>query len=172
MPPEFTDNGAAFSADRRFRYSLWRWWKGGNKQKCCFIMLNPSTADENVLDPTVTRCVGFAEDWGFSGIIVVNLFALRATDPKELYEFGVNPNGGIENNQAIGAAVMQSACVVCAWGVHGALWNRGEDVKAMLDGFELACLGTTKDGHPKHPLYLRRDTQRRPFGQRMLATAR
>lgn len=172
MNPVFVDKGAVFDADRRFRYSLWRWWGEGNGQKCCFIMLNPSTADEDVLDPTVTRCVGFAQDWGFSGIMIANLFALRATDPKELYNCGVNPSGGVKNDQAIVAAALQSACVVCAWGVHGALWNRGEDVKELLRSFEPVCLGVTKDGHPKHPLYLRKDTQRRPFGRRTLVEAR
>lgn len=170
MLPEFTDKGAAFSDDRRYRYSLWRWWGGGNGQKCCFIMLNPSTADENVLDPTVTRCVGFARDWGFSGLVIANIFAFRATNPKELYRT-IAPVGP-ENDGAILAAALQSGCVVCAWGTHGEHMHRAATVKNLLAAYEPVCLGVTKDGHPKHPLYLRRDTQRRPFGQRMPVASR
>lgn len=170
MSPEFKDKGATFSDDRRYRYLLWRWWGDGSGQKCCFVMLNPSTADENVLDPTVTRCVGFAHGWGFSGIVVANIFALRATKPKELYR-STGPIGS-KNDQAIAAAALQSACVVCAWGVHGGYMHRGEEVKQLLANFEPVCLGMTRDGYPKHPLYLKRDTQRRPFGRRAVAAVR
>ena len=164
MPtPEFTDKGATFSSDRVYRYALWRRWEGGDGQDCVFIMLNPSTADESVLDPTVTRCVGFARDWGYSGLIVANIFALRATDPRKLLT-AVDPIGP-QNNQALIAAVLRASCVICAWGVHGKLNDREHEVLELLNSRKLECLGVTKGGHPKHPLYLKRDTQRRPFGQ-------
>lgn len=158
--PEFKDSGASFDKIRRYRYSLWRWWGEGNGEKCNFVMLNPSTADENVLDPTVRRCAGFAYDWGYSGLTVTNLFALRSTDPKELYR-AVGPTGGKENDNAILAAAMTSGCVVCAWGVHGVHMNRGKRVAQLLAEFEPVCLGLTREGQPKHPLYLKKSTKRR-----------
>lgn len=163
MLPEFIDSGATFSDDRSYRYSLWRWWGVGNGQKCCFVMLNPSTADENVLDPTVTRCVGFARDWGFSGIVVANIFALRSTNPKELYK-SADPVGP-RNDEAITGAALQAARVVCAWGTHGAYRDRGEAVRRLLADFEPKCFGLTGGGHPKHPLYLRRDTELVPLNR-------
>ena len=163
MPPEFTSKGATFGPDRIYRYMLWRKWEGGNQQDCVFIMLNPSTADEDVLDPTVTRCVGFARDWGYSGLIVANIFALRATDPRVLIR-AAEPVGP-DNNKVLAVATARSNCIICAWGVHGKLNDRGQAVLALLSGRTLECLGVTKNGHPKHPLYLKRDTQRRPFGQ-------
>ena len=157
--PEFKDSGAAFDKIRRYRYSLWRWWGEGNGEKCCFVMLNPSTADENVLDPTIRRCVGFAHGWGYSGLVVVNLFALRATYPREIYN-AVNPTGGRENDDAILAAATMSGCVVCAWGAHGVYMHRGRRVVKMLAEFGPVCLGLTKEGQPKHPLYLKKSTER------------
>lgn len=146
---------AAFDPTRTYRYSLYREW-GDPSHKAVFVMLNPSTADEVRLDPTVTRCCGYARRWGYGCIEVVNIFALRSTDPKGL--LAVEDPVGPENDRHILAAVADAALVVAAWGVHGALQGRDRIVRGLLaDRCVLYCLGTTKDGHPKHPLYLRRD---------------
>jgi len=161
---EFVHSDATFDKTERYRYRLERCWKEHPLRLCNFVMLNPSTADAFVLDPTVTRCVGFARDWGFDGLIVTNIFALRSTDPKKLYT--VDDPVGPDNDAAILAAAYQSELVVAAWGTHGKLHDRGERVASELRhavGDALRCLGVTKHGHPKHPLYLRRDMQPEPF---------
>ena len=126
-------------------------------------MLNPSTADGEVDDPTIRRCVGFAKKWGYSGITVVNLFALRTTDPNDLYRVSrdndVYPIGP-DNDNAIIAGAATSDCVVCAWGAHGSYMGRGPQVIKMIGTLKSMCLGMTKGGQPKHPLYLRNDTKR------------
>jgi hypothetical protein len=120
-------------------------------------MLNPSTADASVDDPTIRRCMGFAMRWEFDGIEVVNLFALRSTDPKALYR-EIDPIG-IANDAAIGTAAHASELLVCAWGAHGSHDLRGYAVRDALIGLEPMAFGFTKSGQPKHPLYLRSDSQ-------------
>lgn len=152
---------AIFDPTRTYRYSLYREW-GDPSHKATFIMLNPSTADEVRLDPTVTRCCGYAKRWGYGAIEVVNIFAYRSTDPKGL--LAVADPVGKENDHYILAAVEDAALVVAAWGVHGALQDRGRIVQDLLaDRCALTSLGVTKDGHPRHPLYLRADALPTPF---------
>ena len=155
MNDRFTSAGAKFDSERRFRYTLWRIWANGGARYVNFVMLNPSTADENVLDPTVTRCVGYAQDWGYDALFVTNLFALRATNPRELYKCP-DPVGPA-NDQWIWETADHAGLVVCAWGTHGKLNGRGLQVAEKLQLFRPKCLGLTKQGHPKHPLYLRKD---------------
>jgi hypothetical protein len=124
-------------------------------------MLNPSTATESVLDPTVRRCMGFSRQWGCGGLRVVNLFALRATDPKQLKE--AQDPVGPENDKCIKAAVASAELVVCAWGTHGKLLGRGAAVQKLLAYRHLHHLGLTKEGHPKHPLYLKKDLLPIPY---------
>lgn len=127
-----------------------------------FIGLNPSTADESNNDPTVTRMMGFARSWGYVRLIVCNIFAFRATDPDEMKR-AANPIGEQRgrlnvNDEAIKTAADESALVVCAWGNHGAFLQRGDWVTKILQwnpSRSLKCLGTNKDGSPKHPLYIR-----------------
>lgn len=143
---------ATFSADRQYRYRLSRVFSPG--QRVCFIMLNPSTADASVTDPTVERCLRFARSWGAGQVEVVNLFALRSTDPQGLYR---HPDPvGPGNDEVIVAAARCATMVVAAWGVHGALHGRGDQVMTALRqaNVRLMALGRTKDGHPRHPLYL------------------
>jgi hypothetical protein len=121
-----------------------------------FIMLNPSTADATADDPTIRRCRAFAHNWGCDGVIVANLYALRATDPAELWTHPrpVGPrNNGHLRELAVGAAE-----IVCAWGAH-ARQARVQEVVSMLRASDarLRCLGITKDGAPRHPLYVRGD---------------
>lgn len=159
MPePEYTDRGATFSLDARetYRYRLWRSWNGAQwyDRKITFIMLNPSTADAQVLDPTVRRCVGYAQELGFERMEVVNLFALRSTDPAALKQASdpVGPN----NNFYIQKVVASSDLVIAAWGVHGNYQDRAKEVLALLDWKDIFCLAVTKHGIPGHPLYLKK----------------
>jgi len=124
-----------------------------------FVMLNPSIADHELDDPTIRRCMGFAEDNGFHGITVMNLFALRATNPAELK--GHPDPVGPENNEHLAALVKAYPKVVCAWGASADPQRVADAVKIMKASnpdVKLLCFGTTKDGSPCHPLYLKRDS--------------
>ena len=145
-----------------YRYRLTRTW--GEARPACFIMLNPSVADATQDDPTIRRCVGFARAWGCGGIVVVNLYAFRATDPKGLRSAAC-PTIGPDNDQHIREAVKRSIPVVCAWGVHGERGGRDVAVKGWLRsvGIVPVCLGTTKDGHPRHPLYVHSQQALEPY---------
>lgn len=163
---------ARFSDDRRMRYRLARSLTDSpiivrdSIVECArgvtFLMLNPSTADAFQLDPTVRRCVGFARDWGADVLQVVNIFALRATDPRELYEPGASIGDDHLNDGELMAACIGDGVsrVIGAWGAHGAWRDRGRQVLRMLMrvGCKLEHLGLTKRGHPKHPLYLKSST--------------
>lgn len=146
-------SAAGLSPDGMYRYWLRRTWNE-DKPVVCFIMLNPSTADAHVDDATIRRCVGFAKSWGYGALSVVNLFAYRATDPKELSK-AADPIGP-ENDVCIEATTLNRR-VVCAWGCGGELKGRAKEVLESLRRREIdvRCLGTTKDGHPRHPLYVK-----------------
>lgn len=146
--------GALFSPCRKYRYSLWRIWDV-NLPRCCFIGLNPSTADEVIDDPTIRRCIRFARDWGFGSYYMLNIFAWRDTDPRGM-KAAAEPIGE-KNDHEIIVTTTNSHLTVAAWGVHGAYCGRGQAVRGLVE--KLHHLGLTKDGHPKHPLYLRADTQ-------------
>lgn len=155
------DQGAEFDLSLRYRYRLWRTWDT-TRPAAVFCMLNPSTADAEVEDPTIRRCLGYARAWGAGKLVVVNIFALRSTDPRALYS-DPDPVGGRPNDWNIERAA-QDDCgwFVCAWGVHGAHRGRGAAVRELV-GARAKCLGLTKDGHPKHPLYLRGDLRPEPM---------
>lgn len=150
--------GAKFSVCRTYRYGLWRVW-GDQKQMLAFIGLNPSTADENVDDPTIRRCIRFAHDWGFGALMMLNLFAYRTTDPR-LLERVEDPIGPL-NDEWIGTQARACGGVVAAWGHHGGRLSRDQAVMSMLDGIHVLALGTTHEGHPRHPLYVAAKTK--PF---------
>lgn len=116
------DAGAVFDPTRTYRYSLWRRWDA-TAPGCLVVMLNPSTADEQTLDPTVRRCIEFAKSWGFGSLHVANIFALRSTDPAWLYE-AADPVGP-ENDGWIRLLHERAGLTVAAWGVHGELNGRG-----------------------------------------------
>lgn len=151
----FTEADATFSACEKYRYRLWRRWS--NEPKLTYILLNPSTATADVDDPTVGRCHARAMREGFGAFEVVNLFALRSTDPKVL-RLSVDPVGPL-NDSAILDACADAGRIVCAWGKHGSYLGRDSSVLALLDTRLLHCLGRNKDGTPKHPLYLKSDCQ-------------
>ena len=148
--------GAQFSDCRKYRYALWRIWQ---EDKSCviFIGLNPSTADEAKDDPTIRRCIGYARDWGFGRIYMLNLFAYRTSNPKKLRE--VADPVGSRNNEFLKMYCDSTRLNVACWGTQGTFMKRGEAVIDLLGRENLSCLGITKNGHPKHPLYLRRDVK-------------
>lgn len=157
-----SNSGAMFDESRKYRYSLWRRWHEGAtiSEMAMFVGVNPSTADETEPDNTVTRCINFAKDWGFGGMIMTNLFAYRETNPK-IMKAQAEPVGEL-NDQALKQISKVAGKVVCCWGVNGIHRNRCVMVKHLLKqqcGRAMFCLGTTKDGHPNHPLYLPSDTK-------------
>jgi hypothetical protein len=115
-----------------------------------FLGLNPSTATATTDDPTIRRCIGFARDWGFGSLVMANLFAYRSSDPVVLSR--VSDPIGPRNNWWLSFHRNRVQRVIAAWGIHGALLSRDADVMESFP--ELHCLGVTKNGHPKHPLYL------------------
>ena len=152
-PPE-----ATFSDCGRYRYTLSRIWGGHHDRRrkvANFIMLNPSTATETDNDPTVWRCMQRAKQMGFDAMLVTNLFGYRATDPADM--LAQEDPVGAGNDQAILDCARSSDIVICAWGVHGAHMDRDLFVLEMLaaNGIELYALEFTRDGFPRHPLYLR-----------------
>lgn len=159
---------ASFSRSRVFRYSLLRRWSPGQRS-ACFCLLNPSTADARRNDPTVRRCIGYAMDWGFDALEVVNIFALRSTDPAALTQ---HPDPvGPGNDRAILRAVQRADLVVLGWGAHGQLFNRGRRVIQLIAPHATPhCLGLTAAGHPRHPLYLPKTIDPAPLTTCDLAT--
>lgn len=144
-----------YSQCDQYRYGLSRLWDTG-KRTALFIMLNPSTADEHRNDPTVARCETRARSMGFGGVMVANLFAFRATRPQDL-KMAKNPEGDW-NDAVLRHWVRHAGMTVAAWGVHGRHQNRGIDVARGL-GAPVYHLGLTKEGHPRHPLYVSFDTE-------------
>lgn len=138
---------ARFSPCMRYRYELTRRWDDG--PEVCWIMLNPSTADDAKDDPTIRRCINFAKKWGFAGLTVANLFAWRSTQRAVLKTLA-DPVGP-ENDAAILAAADRANAVVCAWGIDGVIGGRSEAVMRLLVGRNLFAL--TANGQPVHPLY-------------------
>lgn len=152
------ESGAIFSDCRNYRYELWRIWDV-TKPTLTFIMLNPSTADAMINDPTVERCERRAIAGGFGRLNVVNIFAYRSTDPSKLYTLA-DPIGQL-NNAHICEVAMRSDMVICGWGKHGALHDRGNEVIEMLLSkyIKLYALKINKDESPKHPLYVGYDAE-------------
>lgn len=142
---------AVFSRCRAYRYALWREWDPAGPT-VLFIGLNPSTADHRRDDPTIRRCIGFAQAWGFGRLAVGNIFAYRTPHPA-LLKRAASPVGRA-NDRWLRRLADEADLVVAAWGVHGAHRDRAAAVLRYLP--RPRCLGTTKDGAPRHPLYLPR----------------
>lgn len=146
------ESNAIFSDDRLYRYVLWRTWDI-SLPSLMMIGLNPSKANELDNDPTIRRCLGFAKLWGFGSLHMTNLFAYMATLPNDLKN--ADDPIGEENNHWLVETSKRVEKIVFAWGVHGKFNNRDEEV---INLFQNAfCIGVTKEGFPKHPLYLRKD---------------
>jgi hypothetical protein len=158
---------AVISTCGRYRYLLTR-QVGPGLRTATFIMLNPSTADATKDDPTIRRCIGYARQWGCGRLAVLNLFAFRATDPADLKR-AVEPVGS-ENRAWFDRKLRagHDGPVVCAWGVHGEHLGQDGVVLGWLDalGVRPFALGLTRDGHPRHPLYLPKGAELVPFSGR------
>lgn len=158
--PSQMSTTAYLSECGRFRYSLSRVWDHEGP-RVCWLMLNPSTADANVDDPTIRKCVKFSRRLGYGGMVAVNLYAYRATDPEDLHD--AEDPVGPENVRYIEAALRQTCGSIAAW---------GEGIPKIRAGMRLcidrlfewgytrwSCLGMNKSGMPKHPLYVRDDAR-------------
>ena len=146
------NKNATFSDCRKYRYGLSRTWNG-KKKTILFIGLNPSTANEKIDDPTIRRCINYAQNWGYGSLLMVNLFAYRATMPSELKNVK-NPIGN-DNDLHILELSKKADLTVAAWGNEGFLLNRDKVVKKLIPN--LMCLKINKSGQPAHPLYQKKD---------------
>ena len=147
---------ATFSFGRMYRYTLWRYWGGPvliqniSSGYAMFIVLNPSTADENNDDPTVRRCIGYAKEWGYNGLCMMNLFAFQTRYPKVMK--AARDPVGPDNNKALMDIAEYAEVIIAAWGVPGSYLDRDQEVYDMLP--QLHYLRLTKGGFPGHPLFL------------------
>lgn len=154
------DRGADISKCGKYRYALWRGWNiDAPCKQVVFVGLNPSTADAMNDDPTIRRCVGFAKSWGFNRLVMVNAFAFRATNPKDM-KAAENPIGD-ENEKTLKFWARRADSIIAAWG--GNCDEARELEVCQTIGQPIWCLGKTKAGRPKHPLYLKADTERELF---------
>jgi hypothetical protein len=153
---------ARFSPCRTWRYSLSRDLDAQNgRGVVTFIGLNPSTADAVSGDPTTRRCIGFARSWGFSRMHLINVYAFRATNPRIALK--ADDPVGPENADVVHEIVGASDLVICAWGV----WGVGPNADAVVQLLSAPhCLGHTKLGAPRHPLYVKACTAPTPFVQK------
>jgi hypothetical protein len=159
---------AIFSECGRYRYLLTRRLgeRAGlhDEKRATFIMLNPSTADATHNDPTIRKCIGFAQRWQCDTLQVLNLFAVRATHPHEMKRAPdpIGPDNLHWFAQALSSNTTNAAghVIICAWGVHGAFLGQDQVVLGWLKdlGVNTFTLGFTKEGHPRHPLYVRYST--------------
>jgi len=157
------NSGATFADCRSFRYALWRRWPsaGEHHRMVAFIGVNPSVANEYENDRTITRCINFAESWGYDGMLMLNAFAHVQTKLGSLKL--ANQHIGQENDATMLAYRDEGATMVAAWGNHCPQW-RADTITKLL-GRELQCLGRNTNGTPRHPLFLRADTKLEPFWQ-------
>jgi hypothetical protein len=159
-----TRSAAVFSPCRTWRYSLTRIWDESTPL-AMFIGLNPSTADETVDDQTVRRCIRFAREWGYGGLVMTNMYALRSTDPGGLLT-AADPIGP-DNDTVLLNWAAAAGVIVAAWGTWGTkvkpYTQRPNTMPGLVWPKTLQCLGVTNSGQPRHPLYLRADTELEPW---------
>ena len=160
---EVTDRQALIDPTGKYR-----WWLSRTLESregvdlrgwAVFVMLNPSTADGCVDDPTIRRCMGFAYEWGCAHLSVVNLFAIRSANPMAIYT-DKDPVGPENDEWIMSETGKGTKAIVAAWGAHGSFRQRAWRVRGLLHGAGRSVwhLGLTKDGYPRHPLYLKRTT--------------
>lgn len=160
------ESGAIFSPCRMYRYALWRIWDR-SKPLCMFTGLNPSTADEQLNDPTIRREIGFAQSWNYGGLLKGNAFGFRSTDPKGL-RLALLPIGD-DNDHVLSVLAAMADLKIAAWGADSFVSpNRARGLLERLG--DVHCLGVTKGGYPKHPLYLKKDLKPMPFGRTTVTT--
>ncbi len=168
---DYSSTTAEFSEDGRYRYYLTRRWDNG-RYPIIFALLNPSTATAETDDPTIRRCIGYARKWGYGGLIVVNLFALRSPNPETLYT--LDDPVGPENKEYWDKAIHEArqdalygegpgyeSPILCGWGTHGGHMNQDDAALGWLEQrpARALALGVTKEKFPRHPLYTRKDAK-------------
>lgn len=164
-PPRRT---ASLSTCERYRWRLGRWWDL-HKPAVCFIGFNPSTADGELDDQTISVCRAYGLRWGYGSLIMVNLFAWRGREPKAVLE--AREPVGRDNDEQIRLACSESTMVICAWGgilqQHELVQRRTRDVLTLIDraGVVPHALKLTKEGHPRHPLMNARELVPREFAE-------
>lgn len=151
----FIKSGAIFSPCERYRYSLWRLWDE-TLPTLNVIGLNPSTATALIDDNTIRRCRAFAHRWGFGGLQMTNVYGWRSTDPRGL----LTPHDpiGPENDFYLLSRAQHAGRVLVAWGAYPQAVTRSAEVLKLLEGIHLVCLGRTKHGAPRHPLFIAQQT--------------
>lgn len=159
MSEDIFERDAVISDCQKYRYLLRRSWDH-SRPRALFVMLNPSTADANVDDATIRSCTRLCKSWGHGSFEVVNLYAYRATDPDELLPLTLADRVGPECGRIMSAAIGRCDLVIVAWGKHKSApaWSREVLSSIRADKPMVYCLGTNKDGSPKHPLYLKTGT--------------
>ena len=154
---------AEYSADMKYRYLFERRWAKPtrpDRDMIVWVLLNPGTGDtDGKHRPTLDRCIKWSKQWGYASLTIVNLFALRSTDPKVL-KTARDPTGP-KNDATIRRITRRASRVIVAWGDKEAFLGRGKQVAAMLN--EPFCLGVTARGEPRHPLYIPADTKLRRY---------
>ena len=167
------DRGAIISDDGRHRYVLWRYLTTSESpRRIVFVGMNPSTADAQNDDPTIRRCMGFARDLGFDRMYMLNLFTFRATNPSDLPTGWIAADSapeacGIRHREILGTYIGRAGVVVAAWGAIEHPW-KAKAIELLLDAARAAdkpllCLGRTKNGDPRHPLYLPKTARPMPW---------
>ena len=153
----FLERDAVISDCGQYRYLLRRIWDH-DRMRALFVMLNPSTADAEIDDPTIRSCARLSRSWGYGSFEVVNLYGWRATDPKELTE--ASDPVGPKNDGIADAAICRCDVTICAWGAHAMAEKRSGAMISLIGASRPAafCLGKTKGGAPKHPLYIKTGT--------------
>ncbi len=146
---------AKLSDDKKYRYSLTREWDKG--ASVLFIMLNPSTADADVDDPTIRKCIKYAKKWGFGSLYVGNLYAFRATKPKDVLSLSLQEATGDLNDQHLQYMINKCSKIVVAWGAHGMMGTF--QVRRLIENKKKWCLHINQHGSPKHPLYCKDDAE-------------
>lgn len=161
-------SSAVIDETQTYRYVLKRIWGEGGKY-ITWVMLNPSIADAEIDDPTIRRCLSFSKTWGYDGMFVVNLFAYRSTSRDNLKSnknkivYGKPIIIGPDNDSYLWEYAAKAKLVMVAWGNDGALLDRDKQVVNTISSLDLYCLGQSKNGHPKHPLYIKGNTKPAPF---------
>lgn len=166
----FTRRTATYSPCQRYRYTLKIVWEP-SLPVAVFLALNPSTATEFQDDPTLRKVQGFAHRWGCGGVLMLNIFAFRATDPRvmKMQNDPVGPENTVEFLAS--QVLLHDGPAVAAWGKHGAFRGRGPEVAQALAG-KLMCLRMNGDGSPEHPLYVPYEIKPVQFSADMMAGAK
>jgi hypothetical protein len=155
-----------------YRYSLIREWDSQNPRRAVFMMLNPSTADDLENDQTTNKCITFAKSWNCGSLEIVNVYAYRSTNYQHLKSLSKEEATGLENEMYIENALKNATIRVAAWGRNVTIHHPDyKNLEEQLKGYRFFCLGKTKDGHPRHPLYVKNSTQLEVFNFKRSDTA-